>query len=303
VKISKLFANTLQSKTDLIFFAAIAAYNLLLGFYLKDFFVLSPMLLAFYLLSALPTLFFVIRIRSNAMRAIVYIRLIFVLGLSAVSFVCCRRFLTIMTMLEMVVMLMYLALSYDSSDKDKLLTKIYVLAVATLIVTTLFASYNFVFKPEAPYLSNGRDTLWDTQTEELADEICVGCDTDEEKVQAFYQWIIQNFEYDYECNPLIQYFDVRKTLRTKQGLCFDFAHLFAAFCRSQNIPCYAVDGISRKNSADRHTWNRVYFDGSWWNLDITADNSRTANGKELYGFHELECAFVPDEDFFITKIY
>ena len=208
-----------------------------------------------------------------------------------------------MTMLEMVVMLMYLALSYDSSDKDKLLTKIYVLAVATLIITTLFASYNFVFKPEAPYLSNGRDTLWDTQTEELADEICVGCDTDEEKVQAFYQWIIQNFEYDYECNPLIQYFDVRKTLRTKQGLCFDFAHLFAAFCRSQNIPCYAVDGISRKNSADRHTWNRVYFDGSWWNLDITADNSRTANGKELYGFHELECAFVPDEDFFITKIY
>ena len=184
MKISKLFANTLQSKTDLIFFAAIAAYNLLLGFYLKDFFVLSPMLLAFYLLSALPTLFFVIRIRSNAMRAIVYILLIFVLGLSAVSFVCCRRFLTIMTMLEMVVMLMYLALSYDSSDKDKLLTKIYVLAVATLIVTTLFASYNFVFKPEAPYLSNGRDTLWDTQTEELADEICSGCETDEEKTLA-----------------------------------------------------------------------------------------------------------------------
>ena len=169
--------------------------------------------------------------------------------------------------------------------------------------TTKASKYNFVCKPETPYLSNGGATLWDTQTEELADEICVSCDTDEEKVQAFYQWIIHNFEYDYEYNPLIQYFDVRKTLRAKQGLCFDFAHLFAAFCRSQNIPCYAVDGISRKNSADRHTWNRVYFDGSWWNLDITADNSRTANGKELYGFHELECAFVPDEDFFITKIY
>ena len=123
MKRSKLFAITLQSKSGLIFFFVLAAYNLLLGIYLKDFFVLSPMLLAFYLLSALPTLFFVIRIRSNAMRAIVYILLIFVLGLSAVSFVCCRRFLTIMTMLEMVVMLRYLALSYDSSGKDKLLTK------------------------------------------------------------------------------------------------------------------------------------------------------------------------------------
>ena len=124
-----------------------------------------------------------------------------------------------------------------------------------------------------------------------------------EKVQAGYEWIISTFEYDYDYYPLIQYFDVQKTLRTKQGLCFDFAHLFAAFCRSQGIPCYAVDGISRKNNADRHTWNRVYYDGAWWNVDITTENSRTANGKELYGFHKLEGAFVPDEDFFITKIY
>ena len=109
------------------------------------------------------------------MRAIVYVALIFVLVMSAVSFVCCRRFLTIMTMLEMVVVLMYLALSDDSSGKDKSLTKIYVLAVSSLIVTTLFFSYNFVRKPESPYLLNGGATLWDTQTEELADEICAGC--------------------------------------------------------------------------------------------------------------------------------
>ena len=298
---------TKTSKTNTrlrsIFFAILLTYNLLLGVYLKDFLVLSPMFTTFYLLSALPTLFFVIRIRSNAMRAIVYIALIFVLGMSAVSFVCCRRFLTIMTMFEMVVMLMYLALSNNDSGKDKLLTKICVLAVAALIVTTLFVSYNFVFKPEAPYFTNGGATLWDTQTEELADEICVGCETDEEKVRAFYDWIVSNFEYDHDCYPIFQYFDVRKTLQTKQGICFDFSHLFAAFCRSQNIPCYAVDGISRKNNADRHTWNRVYYDGAWWNVDITTDNSRTANGKELYGFHRLECAFVPDKDFFITKIY
>ena len=300
---TKAFTRTLQSRSGLIFFAILAIYNLLLGIYLKDFLMPSPMLLAFYLLSALPTLFFVIKIRSATMRAIVYIVLFFVLLLSTLSFVLCRRLLSIITMIVAAAEMMYLAIFDDSSGKDKPLTKIYVLTVFVLIVVTLFISYNFVSKPECPYLLNGGTTLWDTQTEELADEICVGCDTDEEKVQAFYQWIIQNFEYDYECNPLIQYFDVRKTLRTKQGLCFDFAHLFAAFCRSQNIPCYAVDGISRTNSADRHTWNRVYFDGSWWNLDITADNSRTANGKELYGFHKLEGAFVPDEDFFITKIY
>ena len=38
MKISKLFAITLQSKFGLIFFFVLVAYNLLLGVYLKDFF-------------------------------------------------------------------------------------------------------------------------------------------------------------------------------------------------------------------------------------------------------------------------
>ena len=303
MKRSKLFAITLQSKSGLIFFFVLAAYNLLLGVYLKDFFVLSPTLLTFYFLSALPTLFFVLKIRSTPMRAIVLIVLFFVIVMSIVSALSCRRLLPMLTFVVTAIEMMYFGIVDNSSGKDKLLTKMCVLTVSALTVIMLLSSYNFVYKPEAPYLSNGRDTLWDTQTEELADEICAGCETDEEKVLAFYNWIIVNFEYDYDCYPVFQYFDVRKTLQTKQGICFDFSHLFAAFCRSQNIPCYAVDGISRKNNADRHTWNRVYYDGTWWNVDITTDNSRTANGKELYGFRELEDAFVPDEDFFITKIY
>ena len=303
MKISKLFAITLQSKTRLIFFFVLAACNLLLGVYLKDFFVLSPTLLTFYLLSALPILFFVLKIRSAPMRAVVLIILFFVMVMSIVSALSCRRLLPMLTFVVTAIEMMYFGIVDNSSGKDKLLTKICVLVLTAFIAVLLFFSYNFVYKPEAPYLSNGRDTLWDTQTEELADEICTGCETDEEKVLAFYNWIIANLEYDYDCYPLFQYFDVRKTLQTKQGICFDFAHLFAAFCRSQKIPCYAVDGISRKNSADRHTWNRVYYDGAWWNVDITTDNSRTTNGKELYGFHKLEGVYVPDEDFFITKIY
>ena len=296
-------ASKTNTRSRIIFFAIALTYNLLLGLYLKDFLAISPMLVTLYLLSALPTLFFVLKIRSTPMRAIVLIVLFFVMVMSIVSALSCRRLLPILTFVVTAIEMMYFGIVANSSGKDKLLTKIFVLAVSAFTVILLLFSYNFVYKPEAPYLSNGRDTLWDTQTEELADEICAGCETDEEKVRAFYDWIVSNFEYDYDCYPLLQYFDVRKTLQTKQGICFDFSHLFAAFCRSQNIPCYAVDGISRKNNVDRHTWNRVYYDGTWWNVDITTDNSRTANGKELYGFHKLEGAFVPDEDFFITKIY
>ena len=300
---TKAFTRTLQSKSGLIFFAVLAVYNLLLGVHLKDFLVLSPMLVTFYLLSALPTLFFVIKIRSASMRAIVYIVLFFVLLISTLSFVLCRRLLPIITMITTAAEMMYLAIFDDSSGKDNLLTKIYVMAVSVLIVVMLLVSYNFVSKPEYLYLLNGGTTLWDTQTEELADEICTGCDTDAERVQAIYSWMVANLEYDYDYHVVFQYFDVRKTLHTKKGVCFDFSHLFAAFCRSQNIPCYAVDGISYENSTVQHTWNRVYYDGTWWNMDVTNDISSAATGKSLYGFRKLDGASAPDEDFFITKIY
>ena len=300
---SRTFSLSLQTKSGLIFFAVMAVYNLLLGIYLKDFLVLSPMLLTFYLLSALPTLFFVIRIRSAPMRAIVYIVLFLVLLMSTLNIVLCSRILPMMTLITTAAEMMYLAIFDNSSGKDKPLTKIYVLAVSALIVATLLVSYNFVSKAEIPYLLNGGNTLWDTQTEELADEICTGCDTDAEKVQAIYTWMIANLEYDYNYNAIFQYFDVRKTLRTKKGVCFDFSHLFAALCRSQNIPCYAVDGISYKDNSVQHTWNRVYYDGTWWNMDVTHDITGTAEGKELYGFRKLDTASAPDEDFFITNIY
>ena len=155
----KSISRTLQSKTGLIFFSVLAIYNLLLGVYLKDFLALSPMLVTFYLLSALPPLLFVIRIRAAPMRAIVYIVLFFVLLMSTLSFVLCRRLLSIITMIVAAAEMMYLAIFDDSSGKDKPLTKIYVLTVFVLIVVTLLVSYNFVSKPECPYLLNGGTTL------------------------------------------------------------------------------------------------------------------------------------------------
>ena len=208
-----------------------------------------------------------------------------------------------MTMVTTAAELMYLAIFDDNSGKDKLLTKIYVLAVSVFIIVALILSYNFVCKPEAPYLSNGRDTLWDTQTEELADEICAESDTDAEKVQAIYNWMIANFEYDYDYQTILQYFNVRRTLSTHKGVCYDFANLFAALCRSQNIPCYVVDGTPYDRSTEDHSWNRVYYDGCWWDLDVTNDITSTANGKILYGFRELTSAYASDKDYYITKIY
>ena len=303
MKRSKLFAITLQSKIRYIFLAIAVIYNLLLGLYLKDFLVLSPILLTFYLLSALPTLFLLVDIRSKGMRVVIFILLSLIIVMDVIYLFRCRRLILFPTMVSLLIEVIYFGAFVEQTRKDGFLTKIYVLAVTGIVILNLNSAYNFIYKPEAPYLDNGRDTLWDTQTVELADEICTDCETDAEKARAFQNWIVSNFEYDFEADPFIQYFDVSKTIRTRKGLCFDFAHLFAAFCRSQNIPCYVIDGTSYTDPTDAHTWNSVYYDGAWWDVDNTSDIMRKQSGQELYSFRMLESASASDRYFYITKIY
>ena len=290
------------TKSRIIFFAIAITYNLLLGLYLRGFFVLSQTLTAFFLLSVLPTLFLLTEVHSRAMRTIVYIIQVLDILANLTYLICCRRLLPVMTMLLLVTELMFCITCTVRPRKDKLLTKIYVLTVTGLILVTMLSAYNCVCKPETPYLANGGATLWDTQTEKLADEICAGCDTNEEMVQAIYCWIIDIFEYDYDYHAFIQYFDIQRTLRTHKGVCYDFSNLFAALCRSQNIPCYVVDGTSYKTAA-QHTWNRVYYNNSWWDVDVTNDTTANQNNEIPYGFHKIESPYSPDVEYRITKIY
>lgn len=115
--------------------------------------------------------------------------------------------------------------------------------------------------------------------------------------------MIHNFEYDYEYEPIVQYFNVRKTLSARKGVCYDFSHLFAALCRSQNIPCYVVDGNKRENVQYHHTWNRVYFNGSCWQVDTTFDSIRVKKQGQLCGFCEIESYGAPDDEYSTTRIY
>ena len=292
-----------NTKTRNIFFSVALTYNLLLGFYLRDFLVLSPTLQVFYLLSALPTLFLTVNINSKAMRATVYILLILIACMNITYAIYCRRVFPILAIISLGIVFMYFIAFANATRKDSLLTKIFVLVVFSVILSLVLSAYIFVYKQDDVSLMNGQATLWDTNTVALADEICSDCDTDEEKVNAIYKWMIQNFEYDYEYEPFIQYFNVRKTLSTRKGICYDLAHLFAALCRSQNISCYVVDGDKRDNFQYHHTWNRVYFDNSWWNVDITFDTIETQNKSGLYGFRKIESFYSHNKEYYITKIY
>ena len=268
-----------------IFFCISLAYNFVLGIYLKDFLALSPILQIFYLLSALPTLFLMVEIKTKAMKTTVFISLVLIACINSAYAVYCRRVFPILTIISLGIVLIYFIAFASTTRKDKLLTKIYVLLVSVVITFLLFTAYIFVYKQNDASLTNGQATLWDSKTVELADEICSDCNT-----------------YEYE--PVVQYFNVHKTVRTQKGVCYDFAHLFAVLCRSHNIPCYVVDGTKIDDVNYHHTWNRVYFNGCWWNVDVTLDIVKIEKQEKLYGFLNLgDNTFATDEVFIITCVY
>ena len=294
---------TKTNTSRIVFFTIALTYNLILGFYLRDFLVLAPTLQVFYLQSALPILFLVVETKTKTMRSVVYISLILIACMNIAYAIYCRRIFPFLTIISFGIVLIYFIAFANNKSKDNLLTKIFVLVVFFVILSLLLSAYIFVYKQDDVSLMNGQATLWDTKTVALADEICADCDTDEEKVNAIYEWMIHNFEYDYECEPFIQYFNVKKTIKTQKGICYDFSHLFAALCRSQNISCYVVDGDKRDNFQYHHTWNRVYLDNSWWNMDITFDIVQTKKHEQLYGFRKIGNPYIQDKEYQITKIY
>lgn len=155
------------------------------------------------------------------------------------------------------------------------------------------------------WLKEGLAVTWTDEIDALAEEICLEAENDKEKVQAIYCWITTNIRYDYEAEMVYQNVDISRTVETKKGICFDYAALFAALCRSQGIPCFILDGYSRDNSSYKHTWNRVYYDNRYWNLDVTYDAIQIqGNSDVLYGFRSV--GFFPkvdDDEYVITRFY
>lgn len=107
-----------------------------------------------------------------------------------------------------------------------------VLVICVLIASLVVFLLHFI-EQKRTGLGNGLSVRYGKELQNLSDELCSGVDFDDEKVMIFYQWIIDNieyeYEYDYEFDTVYQHFDVHRTLRTKKGICFDYTNLFVAF--------------------------------------------------------------------------
>lgn len=116
----------------------------------------------------------------------------------------------------------------------------------------------------------------------LGSELCAGAETDMDKIDAVYSWIVDNVTYDKALAkdaPSGYLPNIDDTVSNKTGICLDYAGTACAMLRSQKIPTKLVVGYA---GTTYHAWLSVYtkeqgwiygiiyFDGSSWHrLDPT----------------------------------
>lgn len=109
-----------------------------------------------------------------------------------------------------------------------------------------------------------------------AAELCAGCDSDAEKIAAIFKYVTDNISYDKQLAASVKsgYIpDPDSTLAKGTGICFDYASLFAAMCRSQSIPTKLVMGYIQGNMY--HAWNEVYTkETGWVTLDLFIEKNK-----------------------------
>lgn len=123
------------------------------------------------------------------------------------------------------------------------------------------------------YLNSTQNVNWasaDVATAKAA-ELTKSLKTDEAKVAAIYDYIVEAIAYDYELAGTVTagYIpDVDSVLAAGTGICYDYASLFAAMTRSIGIPTKLEMGTSEYVS-EYHAWNEVQLNGEWVTIDST----------------------------------
>jgi len=152
----------------------------------------------------------------------------------------------------------------------------------------------------------------------VAEQLTAECDTDYEKIKAIHDWICTYLHYDNDSlsKSRLAPYSATEVLKNRKAVCLGFANLYAALCRSINIPCSVVTGYALGISSgstewtekivngteENHAWNEAYVDGRWIIIDSTWDTFNSyENGEMKKGGHISHLYFDANIDFFSSN--
>lgn len=148
------------------------------------------------------------------------------------------------------------------------------------------------------------------KTLKVANEIYTPSMTDEEKIEATWDYLEKNARYDYECCDYLEAhnFQVQGEYPYKDsssvygilckgiGVCASYSYAMVALLNAADVDCISVVGYVDKTMP--HAWNAVKLDGKWYQIDAT--NNYTTMGLPYYMYnvssdYATSLNYVPDE--------
>ena len=104
----------------------------------------------------------------------------------------------------------------------------------------------------------------DSELVSLAAELTKDAETVKDMIIAIYDYIINNFTYDYNLAQTVQsgYLpNLDEVLHRKEGICFDYSALVTAMLRSQGIPTRLEIGY---HGDEYHAWISLFCEENGW---------------------------------------
>lgn len=130
---------------------------------------------------------------------------------------------------------------------------------------------------EHNYNDNVREIVLN-KVSEIETEIWNSSMTNREKIKAAHDYIINHSRYDKERsdNGIINYqSDIAYgPLLQGHSLCGGYTDAMELFLEDLGIESYRI-------SNDKHVWNGVFLDGTWYHLDLTWDDPITSNNQDI----------------------
>ena len=126
-------------------------------------------------------------------------------------------------------------------------------------------------------------------TTDIANYITKNFKSDKEKSRAIFIWTASSIEYDIANMFAINFYETKeekiaKPLRTRKGICENYAALFNDICNKVGIKSYVIEGYTKQNGFTDyipHAWCAALVDSSWFMFD-PAWGSGYINGGKFY---------------------
>ncbi len=120
------------------------------------------------------------------------------------------------------------------------------------------------------------------KVEEIEREIYTKGMSDEDKIKAVHDYIINNSSYDKERsdNQIAEYDSdtAYGNLIQGYGICGGYTDSMKIFLDRLGLPNYKI-------ASENHVWNLVYINDGWYHLDLTWDDPVVTNGKDILEYN------------------